>query len=810
MEAVMQEPKSVGKSPSRVIKKVAVLGSGVMGSRIACHFANIGVQVLLLDIVPFDLSDEDKKDKKKRDRIVNDSLKHALKTNPAPLYDKATVSRIKTGNFDDDLAGIADCDWIIEVVIERLDIKKQVFEKVEKYRKAGTLITSNTSGIPIHQLTEGRSDDFVAHFAGTHFFNPPRYLKLLEIIPGPKTNQDVIDFLMGYGDTFLGKTMVLCKDTPAFIANRIGVFSIMAIFHLMEDMGLSVKEVDALTGPISGRPKSATFRTADVVGIDTLAKVANGVFDNCPDDEARGLFKLPEFVNKLIENGWLGTKSGQGFYKKSKDAKGKKQILALNLKTMEYELPEKARFASIGAAKPIDDLKKRLKVLHSGNDKGAEFLNRLMYSVFSYSSNRLPEVSDEVYKIDDALKAGFGWELGPFETWDILGVAKSLEAMKASGLEPASWVEDMLKAGFETFYKVENGVRKVYDPQTKKYVSIPGTEGMIILDNFRANKPVWSNSGSTLHDIGDGVLCLEFQTKMNAIGSEVLEGMNKSCEIAESQGWKGLVIGNDAPNFSAGANLMMIFMLAVEQEFDELDMAVRMFQQSTSRLRFSGIPVVSAPHGLALGGGCETCLHSDKVVAAAETYMGLVESGVGLIPAGGGTKEMALRTSDGFRKGDVELNTVSDTIVNIAMAKVGTSAHEAMDYGYLRKNLDRVIVNGNRVIQAAKQEVLDLYNAGYTPPAERTDIKVQGRTALGSIEAAVYAMKFGGYISDHDAKIAGKIAHVFCGGDLSSPTKVSESYLLDLEREAFLSLLTEPKTLERIQGLLQTGKPVRN
>ncbi len=810
MEAVMQEPKSVGKTSSRKIKKVAVLGSGVMGSRIACHFANIGVQVLLLDIVPFDLTDEQKKDKKQRNRIVNDSLKHALKTNPAPLYDKTTVDRITTGNFDDDLAGIADCDWIIEVVIERLDIKKQVFEKVEKYRKEGTLITSNTSGIPIHQLTEGRSEDFVAHFAGTHFFNPPRYLKLLEIIPGPKTNPEVLDFLMGYGDRFLGKTMVLCKDTPAFIANRIGVFSIMAIFHLMQDMGLSVKEVDALTGPISGRPKSATFRTADVVGIDTLAKVANGVFDNCPKDEARGLFKLPEFVNKLIENGWLGTKSGQGFYKKSKNAEGKKEILALNLKTMEYEKPEKPRFASIGAAKPVEDLKERLKVLHSGKDKGAEFLNRLMYSVFSYSSNRLPEVSDEVYKIDDALKAGFGWELGPFETWDVLGVEKCLKAMKDSKLEPANWVDEMLAAGCKTFYKIENGQRKVYDPQTKKYVSIPGTEGMIILDNLRGNKAVWSNSGSTLHDIGDGVLCLEFQTKMNAIGSEVLEGMNKSVEIAEAEGWKGLVIGNDAPQFSAGANLMMIFMLAVEQEFDELDMAVRMFQQSTSRLRFSSIPVVSAPHGLTLGGGCETCLHSDKVVAAAETYMGLVESGVGLIPAGGGTKEMALRISDGFRKGDVELNAVSDTIVNIAMAKVGTSAHEAMDLGYLRQNLDRIVVNGSRVIQAAKQEVLDLHEAGYTAPMERKDIKVQGRTALGSIEAAVYAMKFGGYISEHDAKIAGKIAHVFCGGDLSSPTKVSETYLLDLEREAFLSLLTEPKTLERIQGLLQTGKPVRN
>jgi 3-hydroxyacyl-CoA dehydrogenase len=798
----------------RHINKVAVLGSGVMGSRIACHFAGIGVQVLLLDIAPKELNDAEKKKNLALDspvvknRIVNDALQAAIKSNPSPVFTKDVIKRIKTGNFTDDMKRVADVDWIIEVVVENLDVKKIVFEQVEQFRKPGTLITSNTSGIPIHLMTEGRSADFQKHFCGTHFFNPPRYLRLLEIIPTPHTDPAIIDFLMHYGDLYLGKTTVLCKDTPAFIANRVGVFSIMAIFHIMQEMGLGVDEIDALTGPVIGRPKSATFRTADVVGIDTLVKVAKGVMDNCPQDEAIGIFKIPPFLQKVVENNWLGDKTGQGFYKKTKGEGGSKEILTLNLQTMEYGPKQKAKFGSIDAAKPVEDLKQRIKVLSAATDKAGEFYKQFHAYLFSYVSHRIPEIADDLYKVDDAMKAGFGWEIGPFETWDLLGVEASLKLIEEKGLTVAQWVKDMLGKGIKTFYKVENGKKFYYDVASQAYKTVPGEGQFIILENF-SNNIVWKNSACNLIDIGDGVVCFDWKTKMNTIGGEVLEGLNKAIDRAEKD-FRGLVVGNEGTNFSAGANVGMIFMLAAEQEYDELDMAVRLFQRSTMRLRYSSVPVVVAPHALTLGGGCEMCLHADKVQAAAETYIGLVELGVGLIPGGGGTKEMALRASLEYKEGRIEEEPLKDYFMTVATAKVATSGFEGFDMGVLRKGHDEITMNLSRLIADAKRSVIALADEGYTRPVERTDIKVMGRGALGALLAGVYAMKFGNYISEHDQKVANKLAYVMCGGDLTEASYVSEQYLLDLEREAFLSLCGERKTLERLQSVIKTGKPVRN
>jgi 3-hydroxyacyl-CoA dehydrogenase len=790
---------------NRIIKKVAVLGSGVMGSRIACHFANIGVEVVLLDIVPKDAA----ADKKSRNKIVNDALDFALKSNPSPIYRKSYAKRITTGNFEDDMKNIATCDWIIEVVIERLDIKKIVFENVEKFRKPGTLITSNTSGIPIHLMNEGRSEDFQKHFCGTHFFNPPRYLRLLEIIPTPKTSPEVVDFLMHYGELFLGKTTVLCKDTPAFIANRIGVFGIMSLFHLVEKMGLTIEEVDKLTGPVLGRPKSATFRTCDVVGLDTLVHVANGVAATCPNDEAIESFKIPGYVAKMVENKWLGSKTEQGFFKKAKGTDGKSEIHALDIQTLEYKPAQKIKFATLEMTKTIDNVRDRMKVLLSGKDKAGDFYRASFYGLFSYVSNRIPEITDEVYKIDSAMNAGFAWELGPFEAWDSLGVAETVKAMEAAGKKPAQWIYDMLASGASTFYKVEDGAKKYYDIPSKSYKVIPGTEAFISLDNIRASKTIWKNSGTTITDIGDGIINLEFHTKMNSIGGEVIEGINKAIDLAEKS-YRGLVISNEGANFSAGANVGMIFMMAVEQEYDELNMAIKAFQNAMMRIRYSSIPVVVAPHNMALGGACEMSLHADRVVAHAETYMGLVEFGVGLIPGGGGSKEFAVRLADDLQEGDVELNNYRDRFLTIGQAKVSTSAAEAFDLGYLRKGKDVIVVSRPRLLAEAKANCIELAEAGYTQPAPRKDIRVLGKQALGLAYLGANTMKSGNYISQHDEKISQKLAYVLAGGDLSSPTMVSEQYLLDLEREAFLSLCTEKKTLERIQSIITGGKILRN
>ena len=792
---------------NRNIRKVAVLGSGIMGSRIACHFAGIGLQVLLLDIVPNEAKDSE--NKTVRNKLVNDALQAAIKSNPSPLYAQDAAKKITTGNFDDNLKDIASYEWVIEVVIERLDIKRSLYEKIEGFRKPGTLITSNTSGIPIHLLSEGRSEDFRKNFCGTHFFNPPRYLRLLEIIPTHDTDPAVVDFLMHYGDLYLGKTTVLAKDTPAFIANRIGVYGIMAIFGLVEKMGLTIDEVDALTGPIIGRPKSATFRTADVVGIDTLVKVAKGVYENCPGDEARDAFNIPGWLNKVLENNWLGDKTGQGFFKKMPPSpKGEKEIQTLNLKTLQYEPRQKPRFASFEAAKPIDDLKQRLKILVAAQDKSGEFYRAFHYGLFAYISHRIPEISDEIYRIDDAMKAGFGWEIGAFESWDVLKVGDTVKAMEAAGYSVAPWVKEMLQNGNNSFYNIENGQRLVYDPISKAYKPIPGGKEFIILSNY-ADKIIWKNSSCKLYDIGDDVIALQWNTKMNTIAGDVLSGVTKSIELAEKN-YKGLVIANEGANFSAGANVGMIFMFAVEQEYEELDMAIRMFQTTMMRVRYSSIPVVLATHGLALGGGCEMSLHSDKVCAAAETYTGLVELGVGLIPGGGGTKEFTLRASDEMHHDEPETITLKNRFLTIATAKVATSALEAFDLGIYRKGLDEVVVNADRRTFEAKKSVIEIANSGYITPVQRKDIKVLGRTALGALYAGIHGMGRANYATEHDMTVAKKLAYVMCGGDLSEPTVVSEQYLLDLEREAFLSLCGERKTLERIQSVLKGGKPLRN
>ena len=798
----------------RIIKHVTILGSGVMGSRIACHFANAGVEVLLLDIAPKELNEAEKAkglqldNKQVKNRIVSDALQATLKANPAALYHKSFANRISIGNFEDDLEKIKNSDWVLEAVVENLEIKKSLFEKVEQHRKQGSIITSNTSGIPIHLMLDGRSDDFQANFCGSHFFNPPRYLKLLEIIPTSKTSQDVIDFLMHYGDLYLGKTTVLCKDTPAFIANRIGVYGIMKTFETMQQLGLGVDEVDSLTGTIAGRPKSATFRTCDVVGLDTLAKVAAGLQQTCPHDEQIKIFELPVYVKKMIEQKWIGDKTGQGFYKKMKNDLGKSEILTLDINTLEYKPKTKTKFVTIEAAKPIDNLKQRLKVLVAGKDKAGEFYRHTLYGTFAYASNRIPEIADNLYQIDDALKAGFGWDLGPFEIWDALGVEATIAEMQKLGYTPAKWVSEMMAAGCKSFYSTESNSKTSYTIQSANYQINKSANHFLLLENF-SEKIVWQNSGCLLKDVGDGVLVLEFITKMNSIGGEVLEGVMKSIDLAEKN-YNGLIIGNDGANFSAGANVAMMLMLAMEQEYDELDMAVRMFQGASMRIRYSSIPLVVAPHGLTLGGGCEFVLHADRAVAAAETYMGLVEVGVGIIPAGGGSKEFALRASDHYFDGDVQLPTLQKRVLDIATVKISTSAHEAFDNGVLRKGIDRVVLNQQRLLAEAKSEILQMCEAGYTQPKPRTDIKVLGRTALGALYSGINSMLLGGYITEHDKLIAQKLAYVMCGGDLTSAALVSEQYLLDLEREAFLSLVTTKKTMERLQSVLATGKPVRN
>jgi 3-hydroxyacyl-CoA dehydrogenase len=788
--------------PLHKIKRVAVLGSGVMGSRIACHLAQTGSDVLLLDLPAKEGP---------KNAIAAGHLKAALKSNPSPIYSKRFAKRIEVGNFDDDLGKLSECDWIIEVIVERLDIKQQLFERVETVRKPGTLITSNTSGIPIGQLSEGRSEDFQSNFCGTHFFNPPRYLPLLEIIPGPQTQPEVLDFFTRYGEKVLGKQVVLCKDTPAFIANRVGVFAIQALFHTVQEMGLSFEAVDKLTGPAMGRPKSATFRTCDVVGLDTLVHVAKGVADNCADDERREVFEIPDYVQHLVDNDRLGSKSGAGFYKKVKNEQGKSEILVLDLQTLEYRSKNKVKFSTLDAAKAVDSVADRTRLLFNGTDEAGDFYRRIFADVFAYVAKRVPEIANEPYRIDDALRAGFGWELGAFESWDAIGFEAGCEAIKTKGLSLPDWVEHFAQKSNGTFYQNRNGIRECWNPEKHQYEPLPGQEDRIALSWLPESSIVWSNAGTTIQDLGDGILNIAFHTKMNSIGSEVLEGLNKAIDLAESEEkWKGVVVSNEGAQFSAGANVGMIFMLAVEQEWDDLNHAVQVFQRTMMRMRYSGIPVVAAPHQMALGGGCELCMHADKVIAHAETYIGLVEFGIGVIPAGGGTKEFVVRLNDEMHNGDMRINRLRDRFLTIGQAKVATSAHEAFELGYLRKGVDEVVVNRRDQLAKAKRAAMELAASGYTMPLERKDITVAGQEGLGIVYVGAHSMKSGNYISDHDQLISEKLGYAMCGGDLSERTEVSEQYLLDLERKAFVELCMQRKTLERMQSLIQKGKILRN
>ncbi|PIY34074.1 MAG: 3-hydroxyacyl-CoA dehydrogenase [Bacteroidetes bacterium CG_4_10_14_3_um_filter_42_6] len=798
----------------RRINKVAVLGSGVMGSGIACHFANIGLDVLLLDIVPRELNEAEKSkgltlnDKVVRNRMVNDSLTAALKSKPSPIYKQSFAKRITTGNMEDDLQKIKDCDWVIEVVIERLDIKQQVFEKVEQFRKPGSLITSNTSGISVEKMIEGRSEDLQQHFCGTHFFNPPRYLQLFEIIPTSKTLPEVLDFLADYASRYLGKTPVLAKDTPAFIANRVGTFSIMELFNNVEQIGLTIPEIDRLTGPVIGRAKSATFRTADIVGLDTLVHVANNIRETT-HDESNDAFKIPAYLQKMLDNKWLGSKTKQGFFKKVGEG-GEKKFLSLDFSTMDYVEAPRPKFSVFEKTKGIDDLRQRMPILMSDKGKAGEFYRSSFYSLFQFVSNRIPEITGDLYKVDDAMNAGFGWKLGPFQTWDAVGVADTVKAMEVAGKKPAQWIYDMLEAGITSFYTVKDGKKYFYDIPSKSYKEIPGQEALLSLEVLRTSQVLWENTDTTIFDLGDGVLNIEFHTKMNTIGQGVLEGLNKAIDMAEAD-YKALVVSNEGEHFSAGANVGMIYMLAIEQEFEELDMAVQWFQKTTMRMRYSSIPVIAAPHGMALGGGCELCMHSDKVVAHAETYMGLVEFGVGLIPGGGGTKEFALRLSDELKEGDIRTNAFLNRYLSIGQAKVSTSAYEAFDLGYLRPGIDEVIVSRAHQLAYAKKAALNLVEKGYTRPVPRTDIKVLGKEALGMVYVGADGFTTANYMSEHDKLIAEKLGVVMAGGEVSEAlTEVSEQYLLNLERKAFMELCMQRKTLERIQSLITSGKILRN
>ena len=800
---------------NRNINKVSVIGSGIMGSGIACHFANIGIEVLLLDIAPKEINEHEKtsgltiNDKVVKNRIVKEMFNRCLKSKPSPLYHKSYANRVTLGNIQDNMKDISDSDWIIEVVTEKIEIKKLVFEQVEKFRKKGSLITSNTSGIPIKFMNEGRSEDFKKHFAVTHFFNPPRYLKLFEIIPGPDCSLKIIDFLNDFGERYLGKDSVIAKDTPGFIGNRIGTFGMFNILNNVDKLNLSVEEIDNLTGPIIGSPKSATFRTSDIVGLDTTVNVATGIYDNCPNDEFRDTFKLPSYINKMVENNWLGSKTNGGFYKKEKDKNGKSTILSLDLGTLKYSPAKKVSFETVGKARKISNVLDRFPVLIEGKDKAGEFYRFNFGTMFSYVQNRIPEISNELYRIDDALRAGFGWKNGPFEIWNSIGLKKGIELIEELGHKPSKWILEMVKNGINNFYSVESGKLSYYEPTSKSFKVKPGQDSIIFLKNIGENKIIWENKDSVITDLGDGIINLEFRSKMNTMGEGILQGINKAIDLGEEK-FSGLVIGNEGAHFSAGANLGAIFMMSAEQEYDEINMAIKIFQDTMMKLRYCNIPTIAAPHGLTLGGGCELTMHCDRAIAYAETYMGLVEVGAGLIPGGGGCKEMALRASKKFSKNDVELNVLQECFLNIGMAKTSTSAYEAFDLGVLDLEKDSVIMNKNHQISIAKKHAILLADSGYLPPIKEKNIKALGKQALGMFLVGTDSMEAASFISEHDKKIANKLAYVMAGGDLSEPTFVEEQYILDLEREAFLSLCSERKTLERIQYILKTGKPLRN
>jgi len=799
------------------LQKVAILGAGTMGARIAAHFANAGFPCLLLDIVPKDSAPAD------RNKIVLGGLEAAKKTRPAAFFTQALASRITIGNFEDDLQRISDADWIIEVVAESLEIKCNLLAKVSQFRKSGSLVTTNTSGLPVHLIAQGLPDEFQQHWAGTHFFNPPRYMKLVEIIPGPKTSPEVLSTLSEFCDRSLGKGVVIAKDTPNFIANRIGTFSMLNALRLMSSLGMTVEEVDACTGPAVGWPKSATFRTADIVGLDVLTHVVQNIYETAPNDESRETYKIPAFVEEMARRGWLGDKTGQGFYKKVKGA-GEKEILTLDLNTLEYRPRQKARFGSIEAGKAVEDTPERLRSLMTPlfegqkTDKAQQFIWGGLSEMCLYAGRRMPEISDSIIDVDRAMRWGFAWELGPFEIVDALGLPAFAEQIKKEGRALSPIFQKALAGGRKSFYESAAGVTSVFDLATGLLKKIEGPAGILILKTLKdAGREVERNSGASLVDLGDGVVCCEFHSKMNAIGSDLIAMLHKGLKRLETD-FDAMVIANQAANFSVGANLMLVLVAAQEQEWDEIHMAVKQFQNVNLAIKYAAKPVVAAPQGMALGGGCEIGLHVAKIHAAAEAYIGLVEVGVGLIPGGGGTKEMLIRANENAASGDdLDLfHTLKPVFENIATAKVGASAEECRDLGYLRRN-DSISMNRERLVADAKQTALGLSRAGWKPAssswqqgAQTTQIKVLGESFLAAAKMAIHLMTRGGYASDYDAHVARKLANILAGGSLSAPQFVNEQYVLDLEREAFVSLCGEKKTQERIAHTLKTGKPLRN
>jgi 3-hydroxyacyl-CoA dehydrogenase len=799
------------------IRKAAVLGAGTMGAGIAAHLANAGIPTLLLDIAPSKLTEREEsggltlESPTVRNRVVNSLLEAAKKLKPAPFMLADNAKLIRTGNFSDDISKIKDCDLVIEAVVENLEVKHKVFAEVERYRNPDAVIASNTSGIPIESIAEPFSDDFKRHFLGIHFFNPPRYMKLVEIIPGKQTSGEIACKVAGFLDQRLGKGVVPAKDRPNFIANRIGTFGMMVTIHEMLAMGFTPTEVDQITGKAIGHAKSATFRTSDLVGLDVLVHVNRNLYPAIPEDEDREAFQIPPLIETMLEKKLLGDKTGGGFYKKTKTADGQTQILELDLNTFEYKPQEKTKFPSIEAAKSVEDLPKRLNALVWGEDRVGEFLWKTSSRLSRYAANRIPEIANTIVEIDNALKWGFGWEIGVFEAWDAIGVRKSVERMKAEGQAIPSNVEKMLDSGAESFYKTENGGTFFYDLIGGEYARVPERPGVTVLKSVKERTGVIkSNPGASLIDLGDGVACLEFHSKMNSIGGDTVQMMNFAIDEVE-RNFEGLVVGNQGGNFSAGANIMLLLMAAQEEEWDDINMMVAALQNAVMRLRYSSKPVVTAPYGLTLGGGCEISMHGNRVRAAAETYMGLVEVGIGVIPAGGGTKEMTMRAMDAAKEvPDADpLAFLKKTFELVGMGKVATSAQEALSWGFLRDS-DSISMNGDRLIADAKQEVLSLVASGFVPPVEREDILVLGESAQSAMKLALHMMRRGGYISDHDQLIGRKLANVMAGGNMNHSAMVSEQYMLDLEREAFVSLCGERKTQERIAATLKTGKPLRN
>ena len=803
----------------REIRKVGVLGAGVMGSGIAAHLANANVPVLLLDIVPPQLTPEDEKagltrtDRRFRNKLALAGIDNIKSSRPSLLYSKRFLPLVSAGNFEDDWEKLAECDWIIEVVVERLDIKKQVFERLEKVRRPGAIVSSNTSGLPIKQMVEGRSDDFRKHFLVTHFFNPVRYMRLLEVIAGEETDPEIVSFMSDYGQFLLGKGIVFGKDTPNFVANRIGVYGLMATVHAMVEMGYQVDEVDAITGPATGRPKSASFGTVDLVGLDTMVHVVRTLREECPNDEGQPAFVVPEFVTKMVENKQLGRKTKAGFFKREKGPKGENVDFTLDWQTGQYRPKAKLDAPSLKQAKGIHDAGARIKTVVNADDRAGAFAWRVTRDVLAYSSRRLGEISDTIVDIDHGLTWGFNWDLGPFETWDALGVAETVKRMKAEGVKPAAWVDEMLASGATAFYRDGLDGREYYDPRSKAYQRVPRPASFLVLREIkRRTPPVFENKGASLVDIGDGVACVEFhsalQPKMNPIDDEIMEVVHKAIGIAEKE-FRGLVVHHQGEQFCAGANLLMMLEGAMSQQWKAIDTMIRSFQGMTMGLRYARVPVVTAPFGYTFGGGAEITMSGDRVCALAETYMGLIEVGVGLVPAGGGHVFMLQRVLEGVDEPILSnLPFIRKAFEDIAMAKVGTSAEEARELKYLRP-IDHVEMNRDQQLWTAKRMAIAMAEEGYRPPLPRSFL-LPGREGVATIQTLLHNMKITHWISSHDEKIATHVGNILCGGDTTINNPVTEEAILDLEREAFLSLLGEPKTIERIQYMLINNKPLRN